>query len=358
MMAGMHPEFARWYAEISMDGAGRDARWEGIARFTESVTKEKTELLVRLAFNSKPPLTSARPAFDRALAAFHASFSHADAGFAPAPRQDQILAAAALAEAFRSFAHSAMAVTAAAHDGARSANLPLDLVTLAENAISLLAAERRRRPSLTDLAVAIPKIDFDVDLSAVPANSPVNLKPAFDRLCEKVGEALGAAVKGMNNSLSKLSSANRMADEELDMLLWVFGGRSLSEGTAFRDVPAARQPLVFARELAQRTRILPGPNALPALLSRAGLGASSAITVAEAADGAGDEWIDEVLAGHSPSPATTPVHFALERRRETGPGNGWSAGWSAITGIDAARALTPMKLAELFYRENLWLGGR
>ncbi len=354
-MAGMHPEFARFYAEISIDGAGQDARWEGVARFTENITKEKIELLARLAFGIKPPLGSARSTFDRALAAFHESFSDADAGFAPAPRQDQILAAAALTEAFRSFALSAIAVTAAAHDGARFADLPLDLVTLAENAISLLAAERRKRPSLTNLAVTVPKIDFDVDLSAVPANSPVQLKPAFDRLCEKVGEALGAAVKDMNNSLSKLSSANLMADEELDMLLWVFGGRSLTEGTFFRDVPSARQPLVFAYELAQRTRILPGPNALPALLSRAGLGTSGVITVAEAADGAGDEWIDEVLAGHFPSPAATPVHFALERRRETGPGEGWSAGWSAITGIDAARALTPMKLAELFYRENLWL---
>ncbi len=357
-MAGMHPEFARWYAEISVDGVGRDARWEGIADFTDSVTKDKIELLVRLAFGLKPPLAGARPAHDRELAAFYASFSNADGGFAPAPRQDQILAAAALAEAFRSSGQSAMAVTAAAHDGARSANLPMDLVTLAENAISLLAAERRKRPGLTDLTVTVPKIAFDVDLSTLQANSPVNLKPAFDRVCEKVAEALGTAVKGMNNSLSKLSSANKMADEELDMLLWVFGGRSLGEGTAFRDVPAARRPLVFARELAQRTRILPGPNAVPALLSRAGLGEGDAITVAEVADAVEDEWLDQVLAGHSPSPATTPVHFALERRRETGPSNGWSAGWSAITGIDAARALTPIKLAELFYRESLWFNGR
>jgi hypothetical protein len=75
----------------------------------------------------------------------------------------------------------------------------------------------------------------------------------------------------------------------------------------------------------------------------------------KAVEAVSNEWTSKALDGLAPSPASSPIHLALERRQETGAGGGWQAGWSAVTGIDQAMALTPLKLAELFYREHLWL---
>ncbi|WP_419828011.1 hypothetical protein [Sphingomonas sp.] len=58
---------------------------------------------------------------------------------------------------------------------------------------------------------------------------------------------------------------------------------------------------------------------------------------------------DPVLKDRKPTPATSPVHFALLKRQQTGVGDGWLVGSAAITGIDAAAAMSPI-LAVQFYR--------
>ncbi|MOA64383.1 hypothetical protein D3C78_1904110 [compost metagenome] len=60
-----------------------------------------------------------------------------------------------------------------------------------------------------------------------------------------------------------------------------------------------------------------------------------------------------MVEGVDPSPVSTPLHFAIKRQLETGPGEAWVAGWAAATGIDAQYALPGLTLGELFYRERL-----
>ena len=96
-------------------------------------------------------------------------------------------------------------------------------------------------------------------------------------------------------------------------------------------------------------------NSVPALMTRAGIKSTGKIKVADAVNAVSDEWTAEALKDRKPSPATSPVHFALLKRQETGAGDGWHAGWAAITGLDIAAAMSPIALAELFYREILWL---
>ncbi len=168
-------------------------------------------------------------------------------------------------------------------------------------------------------------------------------------------EALADLVGKFNESTKLLVDAGKKADEELDMLSWVFGQRALLPGQPFTDVPADQKPLVFARDLASLTTIYPGPNSVPALMARAGIKSTGKIKIADAVNAVPDGWTAEALKDRKPSPATSPVHFALLKRQETGAGDGWQAGWAAITGLDAAAAMSPIELAELFYREILWL---
>jgi hypothetical protein len=355
-MATMHTDFPGWYNEISADGAGRNERWVGVTAFAKDATKARIEVLVRLALVTKPlPSGNKQPALEEALTAFHQAFSDEDAGYVRAARQDQILAAATLVKLFETSSLAALAVVATDCGGARLVKLPMDLVALAQNALARLAAARRMRPDMSKVEIKVPEVGFEADFSSIPANSPAALNPVFEELRDQVDVALAGMADQMNAALKKMTAATNMADEELDMLLWVFGGRSLTSGKAFGDVATSAQPLIFAEELAARTKIWPGPRAVPALLSRAGVKTKGKITIVECVDAVSDTWTTNALRNLSPSPATSPIHQALERRQETGAGGGWQTGWSAVTGIDAAAAFTPLQLAELFYSENLWL---
>jgi hypothetical protein len=351
----MHEDFPKLFAEISVDGAERAARWKGVEAFAEAYSVAKAEVLVRLAFGTKPPPGGhQQPDLEAALAAFRKAFSDADPSVKPGGRQDQILAAACLLHLFNVNSLAAMAVTTTAFGGARRAALPVDLVASAENAIARLGALRRKRPDLGKLEVEVPDFAFEPDFAAVQVNQPATFKGVFDQFGTAVDEALAELTGKFNESIKTLVAANRKADEELDMLSWVFGGRALVPAIPFGDVPAAQKPLVLARDLASVTAITPGPSSMTALLARAGVKAAGKVTVAECVNAVSDAWTAAVLKDRRVSPASSPIHFALVRRQETGAGDGWQAGWTAITGIDAATALPPIRLAELFYREILW----
>jgi hypothetical protein len=352
----MHQDFLRLFAEISVDGAERDKRWTGVKSFAAKYSIPKVEVLLRLAFGTKPPAGGHQQQdLEAALTAFHNAFSEADPSIEFGDRQDQVLAAACLLEFFEWNSLAAMAVTTTACGGARQAALPIDLVTSAENALSNLAASRRKRSDLNEVEIEISDFAFAPDFAEAQVNQPATFKGVFDQFTTAVDEALAELTDKFNASIKKLVSANRKADEELDMLSWVFGGRALLPAIAFGDVPAAQKSLVFARDLASLTTIYPGPNSVPALLARAGVETTGRMTIVEAVNAVPDHWTAAALKGRKVSPASSPIHFALARRQETGAGEGWQVGWAAVTGIDITATLPPIELAELFYREILWL---
>lgn len=352
----MHADFPKLYSEISTDGAERALRWTGVETFAGSYTHARVEMLTRLVFNTKPPAGGfQQDDLATELAAFHKAFSDADPAIEQGARQDQILAAAALIQYFATTSAAAIAVTTTACGGVRKATLPIDLMTAAENALSLLAANRRKRPDLGKVKIEAPELEYELDFSAAQINAPTTFQNVFDQLAGAVDQALADVVAKFNASTKLLVDAGKKADEELDMLSWVFGQRALLPDQPFADIRTDQKPLVFARDLASLTTIYPGPNSVPALLSRAGLKSTGKARIVDAVTAVSDHWTAEVLKNRTPSPATSPIHFALVKRQETGAGDGWHAGWAAITGIDLGAEMSPMALAELFYREILWL---
>lgn len=352
----MHAEFPKLYSEISTDGAQRALRWTGVEAFTESHTRARIEMLSRLTFSTKPPAGGfQQDDLAAELSAFRKAFSDADPSIEQGARQDQILAAAALMQYLATVSMAAIAVTTTACGGARKAALPVDLVTAAENALSLLAANRRKRPSLSRVEIKALELEYELDFSAAQVNAPATFRGVFDQLADAVDQALANVVAKFNASTKLLVDASKKADEELDMLSWVFGQRSLMPDQPFADVPADQKPLVFARDLASLTTIYPGPNSVPALLARAGVKTTGKLKIVDAVNEVSDHWTAMALKNRTPSPATSPIHFALLKRQETGAGDGWHAGWAAITGIDPGAAMSPMTLSDLFYRETLWL---
>lgn len=352
----MHADFPKLYSEISTDGAQRALRWTAIEAITNNYTPAQGEMLARQVFGTKsPPGGHQEDELAAALAAFHQAFSDADPSIEQGARQDQVLAAGVVLRYLGWHSLVALAVTTTACGGVRKPSLPVDLVTLAENTLSQLGASRRMRPDLSKISIPAPEFAFEPDFAGVVPNPPSTFKIVFDQFTETVGEALIDLVGKFNESTKLLAEAGKKADEELDLLSWVLGQRSLFSNQAFADLPVSEKPLVFARDLASLTKIYPGPNSIPALLSRAGVKATGKIKIADAVNAVSDGWTSSALKGRKPSPVTSPVHFALLKRQETGAGEGWYAGWTAITGIDGRATMSPIALAEQFYREILLL---
>lgn len=352
----MDPDFARWYRDVSLEDGNAQARWIGLNKAIASPSRALVEVLTRLAFDSKASAGGYKdPGLAEKLAAFHAAFEAADEDYQPEKRETQVLAACALVRLFGWYSLAALAVTTASFDGARKTSLPMDLVGLAEQAVVNLGTVRRVRPDVSRLKVAIKDLAWQPDLTGLNPGDPQTFKPLFAGLVDGVNASLRAAAAGLNASVDKMSSYMRVVDEELQMLWWLLGERSLDLDLPFDKVETSVQPMVFAKELAGRTVSSPGPVAIAALLSRSGLKSRGKLSVVAAANAVPSDWATDTMHDLPASPVTTPIHFALDKRVEAGVSDAWAAHWSALCGLAEDAGLPPLRLSELFYREHLFL---
>jgi hypothetical protein len=356
----VHQDFARWYGAVSIDNdvQRRQARWDGLLSIVKAPSRAMVEALVRLAFGTRAEPDSS------ALQAIREAFKSADDTFEMSgnKRELQILAAACLAILMEGAgdghaAAAALAITTAAMGSARSPDLPMDLVALAEAAIVRRASENRQRPSLCTLVSSdVPKFDFEK--AAAKVREQPNWEgviAGFALAADATRQTMKALALRQTRSISAAEDFIRIQDEELQMLWWLTGLRSEDYASAFDAIPLEAQPFVFASDLASGTAVLPGPPSLKAVLSRAGLKERKKLTIVTAVNAPKPDWLRRLVEGADLSPVSTPLHFAIQRQLETGPGEAWVAGWAAATGIDAAHALPRLTLGELFYRERLLL---
>ncbi|WP_211441233.1 GTPase-associated system all-helical protein GASH [Collimonas humicola] len=352
----MHADFARWHAAIQLEEnlPRRKARWEGVATIVDDADRGTVEVLIRLAFKTRQVPVA------EGLLPIRQAFKDADDTFEMSgnDRELQVLASVCLAVLMERGgdvgAATALSVTTTALGGARTADLPMDIRLLAENAINRISAENRERPALTR-HTAVPVFDFE------KAVAKVREIPNWDGVAQAftlAADAARSAVKIMTQRQSTMIEAMdklvRIQDEELQMLWWLMGQRSWDHDCSFEAVPVDLQPLAFAKELAESTQFLPGPPSVKALLSRAGLKDRKKIAIPTAINAAGADWLKTFIEEEL-SPVSTPLHFAIQRQIETGAGEAWVPGWAAATGVSATHAISPLMFGMSFYRERLLL---
>lgn len=361
----MHQDFPRWYAVVALgdEGSKKDARWAGVEALVAETDADLVEDLLRLAVGGR------NPAAAQAVQKIRQSFRGEDDTFELSgnDRELQILAAATLVALMEDVdvdsdvASLAALGTATAFFGKiRNANLPMELAVIAEAAIVRLADETRKRPNLEALFPSEPpKIDFE------KAVAKVREQGSFEGVAAAFGLAAEACRVGMrtfaNRNAKALKSVSRLLgiqDEELEMLWWLIGRRSFDMNCGFDSVNEDARPLVFAAELARSTWALPGPRSIAALLERAGVGNETAATIPAVVNSLPADWLAAQVDGIEPSPLSQPLHFAIKRQLETGPGEAWVAGWAATTEIDAALGVLPLPMSVQFYRERLQLSER
>jgi len=93
---------------------------------------------------------------------------------------------------------------------------------------------------------------------------------------------------------------------------------------------------------------------VPALLTRAGVVDAPKMTIVAAVQGMPDSWLDTALGEldqEKITALTTPILFALNRRKELEGAEGWATAWSKLASLDEGAELDPMRFAEAAYRE-------
>ena len=354
----MNADFARWYSETVMDeGPIRAARWKGVVDAASAAGFLTVEVLVRYAFATVAPANGGKY---EDLAEKHKEVLSAISGNgtpidpSASRRELQILSAAVLHRLFSSLPDAAIAVLNASFEGGRTADLPMDLVGLAKRALVEFSKKKHARPDPNQFEIVAPKFDFEVSAGALGNFTAAQWKGELDRLRDATRTATRGIVEGQNRVAKLLARQISLGEEELQMLWWLIGAHSSIADAPFTEVKSALRPLAFAKELGELTELSPGPASVKALLSRAGV-AHEKLKVSDAVNAADVTWIKEITNSPRVSPVTTPLHFALEKRAEVGSDEAWLPVWASMTGLPVEASMSAVSLAELFYREHIFL---
>lgn len=355
----MHEDFVRWYGTVSLDDDQRRqrARWKGVSSVVRSADTNTVEGLLRLAHRSRQAPTA------DVVGKIRHAFKSADGGFEMSgnARELQILAGVCLAvlmETDKDFgARAALLATTAGLGGARQPHLPMDLAGLGETAIVRWGEANRKRPTLTTHSLSEPpRFDFKTAGAKVMDEQSWEVFPeAFGLAANTMRGAMKRLAQGWASTILAVDNFLRVQDEELQMLWWLTGQRSFGYDRAFDAIPADARPLVLASELADMTKFLPGPPSIKGILSRAGLKERKKVRIPVAVNAVDSDWLQALLGAADPSLVSTPLHAAIKRQLETGPGEAWVPGWAKSTGVNDDHALSGLALGNLFYRERLLL---
>lgn len=342
----MKAEFLRWCEEVSLsvDSTNVDARFAAVEAAAMLVTHEELEALIRAAFDAKQ--TSAATASLRTKLAGR--------GDALRDQEFKLFAAATLARILQgNEPNAALAATMIGTTdlgGLRKLKQPMRLIGLAKSARTALAQSTRRRPQLK-LAL-LPELTVDAT-KAMELEETNDGFVALAAACTCVIETLAQRQAEFEQlALSYIS----IQDEELNMLWWLQGGRSSELNVPFAQIQRELRPFVLARELAEVTYSIPGASAIEALLAQASVDDDEPIAITAAVQALPVEWLKTAIPDGSSvkvSSVTTPLHDAFRRRLEVGGADSWIANWAGACDIDAAAKLSPLRLADLCYCEQL-----
>lgn len=350
--------FARWYTDAFMDeGEIRTFRWKGVVDTAATADISTVEVLVRYAFATAAPADGGKnEALTKKHQALLTSISGNGSPLNPTEfrRELQILSAATLARLFAWQPDAVIAVLNASFGGKRTAELPMDLVGLAKEALVELSRKKHKRPDAKEFEIEPTAVDFEVSPEALANMSPDLWKSELDGLRNAAQEALDKITDSQNHVTELLIRQISLGEEELQMLWWLIGAHCGVVDQPFTDVDTALKPLVFGNELGGLTNISPGPASVMALLSRAGV-TGDTLKVSDAVNAADANWIRDITKSTRVSPVTTPLHFALEKRVEVGSDEAWLPVWASMTGLPADASMSAVQLSELFYREHLFL---
>ena len=304
-------------------------RWTGASSLARAVTRPTLDALIRIAFGIRDVKGSCSAEWLRD------QLVKADAAFSLVnnDRELQLMGAAGLLALYitptEMTISAALGAVTSSLGRQRVLHLPCDILARAERVLHEQSERVRTR-----VPTSSPQIGAAI--SAAFQNAGQGFQQGGQDATAAFTQSLEGsriAIQAVLESLDVLQTSLSARDEELDILWWLVGGRTSFGGRRFGDVAHSAQPLLFARDLAALTKLLPGPPSISSILARATSEPHETCSVAECVNICDLEWIERSLKA-DPSPVCQPIHFALSRRLETRDDSSWIPGWQAQTQLD------------------------
>lgn len=355
----MRDEFPRWYRAVDLaeNRTKLESRWEGVWSLVQAADRPAVEAMLAVLLKTK-----SRPN-DQALASLRGHFKAADDMFEMSgnDRELEVLSGAALATLLDGTtdisAWAALSTMTALFAGVRRTDFPHDFAGASEATIARISEARRKRPDIGRLK-NVGALGLEADLVQkikTEGVTPEHMVAAVNAIASQAQAVTHDIAAKANAAINALHWNVWIQDEELQLLWWLYGARSKSLDVPFADVPLDAQPIVFAAEVANSVRFIPGPESAKPILSRAGLKERRKSGIAAAINAVDAGLLRGLVDGVAPAPVVRPLHFAILRKLEAGDDTSWVANWSAVTGIEADATLPGIELGNLFYRERLAL---
>lgn len=353
-------EFLSWYGEFCLDENQEKVsnRFTACRNIVKTMQSKDVGHFLDVLLNSKRS--------SEALAEIKTKLQKHDNLFAlhGSDREAAVLSGIILAMLLKSDKDTALVtamglLTASFEGGRQLIKLPMKLLDIATNALTRVSINRRKR--------AVLKVPTAADLDGLKELQKVLPVPAEDGKAQTVSDseflessvareivdsALLFADKSQNFFV-ELVRRLEVQDEELDMLWWLYSGRSDLTGKLFGEIAEHERPLLLSMELAEKTKLAPGPASIISMMLKAGV-SDTKKTLDKFVDSVPMELI-ESCAVENPSVLLFPIHSAISLRREFDSGKGWKESWLAKSNIAKSHSVSGLSIARLFYFERLLL---
>jgi GTPase-associated system-like protein len=167
---------------------------------------------------------------------------------------------------------------------------------------------------------------------------------------------------GKEEALSKVLLEFPIVSEESNMLWWLFSETSRDVNQRWNNMPLGMACVLTGKELADLTRIVPGPIAARAFLDRAirsgGNEVAASISIAKAVNDTAKTWRDSHFSKPLPTglEGILPLTHAVVLSARASDDKTWQPMFKAATGIAATAKSNPDAVAYQFYLEQLAVG--
>ena len=351
----MHKYFPDWYRAAGLNPTAEtlEKRWRAVEGFNKKIKVPNALELVRLYFDRPTIKSDFSEQYSAVFQAQDPTFSTRDNSV-----ELRVLAGASIAnivETTRTVLTDAIALAMVCGfcRGLRQKVLNGEII---ESARHYLADESVTVRSVDGFNIKTPDTDLVKLLNALTSASTgsnlatikEHLAPPFEKLAAAVAY-LSTSVNDMGNRYSMAANVSR---EESNILWWVFGEHSRDLKKPISDLKLPFAALVCGKELADLTRIIPGPLSSEAFLRKmlsfsAEESPSSSISIKDAIGAATTEWRKDLLETSEMSQVEDfcVVHIAVQKSLDSNTASQWRTSFDKSTGIKSGTSLDPVALA-------------
>ena len=356
----METHFADWYrqANLKPEDSWLKLRWQVVEAATRETSASTICELARLYH--RRPLKA--PDFEDQ---FRLKFHEADNAFQMSGNDFEmsLLAGATLLNMIQTCERdipiaAAFAVTCPTLQGKCGKGIVTEIVSRARTYMQETRRELRREQLPTDAAAPVRLDDESLKplVDACNANQHAEVGKHLSALLKPLGRQLSH----LATSLRRLEASQSLCREESDILWWLTGKCSRDLEIPFSDIEQQPACTVAGKELADLTRVLPGPLGAPAILDTVistESPASTEVSLSEAINKTDRDWREQWVTslGATKCLDLSPVLFAANESIRADKANAWHSVFKAQTGVSPTTKLPARELAEQVYEECLFV---